>query len=281
MKDISRIKSFVKVNMLRYRIGRSISAGAAPVLVHQMGKVGSTSLCQTLRSMGGLPPVVQTHFLTEKGIARAYATFKNWDSPPPSHLRISKMISPFFLQKYPTSNLMWYVATMVRDPIARQISDIYQNPEIVGQTARGIPDPQVVLSYLSNYFQNFDEPTDYVCHWFDTEFVQLLDIQVYERNFSEKHYDIFKKKNVRALVFRLEDFSDIGHRALEKWLGRPVNFRAQQLNTSRERDSFNSYQSVKENLKIKRSDLEKVYSTKFSRYFYGDMKSQLIDYWAN
>ncbi len=282
LMNIAKIKGWTALKTRQLAVRLALARGRAPVLVHQMGKVGSTSLLHALRGLRDLPPVCQTHFLTPEGIGEAKATLRGWGITKANHLGFSDFVAPR-VRARESAGTSWQVITIVRDPVARQLSDIYQNPGVVGEAKDGVPSAERVLEHLTEYFRNFDESTDFVCRWFQREFIELFDFPVYGQSFPyEQGYEIFEGGNVRALVLQLEDFPGVidDGEALGAFFGREIPAKISQRNAAHDRDSFNSYDAAKSNLKIPRADLEKIYSTAFARHFYSDCREAFITRWA-
>lgn len=277
-----KLKALLFLTYSKLSVRNALRSGRAPILVHQMGKVGSTSLMNSLRSLSGMPPICQTHFLSEGGISAAKKTYRKWNSTIPNHMRFADFIAPR-VNFHTCDRPLWHVVSIVRDPVARQLSDIYQNPQIVGEGADGVPEPDRVLKYLSTYFREFDESTDFVCQWFKREIIDFFGFPVFAGRFPvENGYELFERQNLRLLIIRLEDFPGVIDNgwAIGEWLQRPVSLKVAQQNAARARESFSSYNKVRESLKLSRMDLEKVYSTDFFNHFYRDKKEEFIARWA-
>ena len=95
---------------------------SAVVAVHQVGKVGSTSVVDTLRDLLPGEPVHQTHALSER---RMLDAMRRW-------LERSQRISEFKMRENLVSSVEvsralaeglpqhdWYLLSLVREPIAR------------------------------------------------------------------------------------------------------------------------------------------------------------------
>jgi len=267
----------------KYALSATMRKGEPPILVHQMGKVGSTSLASELRKCSALALVYQTHFLSQQGFDEAIAVTEGWGRGESIHLKVSAQLMPY-LDLPKREEKPWRVVTSVRDPVARQLSDAYQNPQVVGLPRGVTPDPLQVLEYLKQYFINFDETQDYACRWFQREIIDLLGVRVYESAFPvEQKYQILEQAGVRLLLFRVEDseavFNDKA--AFNQWLGQSVDLNMSKANSAADRASYESYKKVKADFKLPREVLEKVYSTQFARHFYGDRREALIDSWSS
>ena len=64
----------------------------------------------------------------------------------------------------------WRIITLVREPISRGISDLFQDverffPDLID--GNGKVEKSRAIELLQERFRNYDESTDYVCAWFD------------------------------------------------------------------------------------------------------------------
>jgi hypothetical protein len=278
-RSIKKQLWYLKAN---FALNATLRAGKMPILVHQMGKVGSTTICSELRRNSMLPPVFQTHFISRESLEEANRITDDWGRKSP-HLKIGASLMPLFENRNEASP-SWHIVTVVRDPVARQLSDVYENPEVIGVEHGATPDPSNVIDYLTNYFENFDEDKDYVCQWFEREIIRQMNIPLYEMEFpQEQNYQLIEHAGIRLLAFRIEDYADILNEgvAFNQWLGQSVKMNASSSNSASDRDSFESYKRVKSGLKIPKSALDRIYDTKFSRHFYADHRDALIHKWSS
>ena len=97
------------------------------VLVYQMAKVGSQTVVRSLRASRPRPRVFHVHTMTAGGMA-AMERFYRWSRVPSlpgaGHLLVSRYLRDQMRQGVTPGR--WKVVTMVRDPIARNISLIFQ-----------------------------------------------------------------------------------------------------------------------------------------------------------
>ena len=280
--SIQTIKKQLWYLKAKLSLNATLRAGKMPILVHQMGKVGSTTICSELRRNSGLPPVFQTHFISRASLEEANRITDDWGRKS-THLKVGASLMPLFEGRDETSQ-PWRIVTVARDPVARQLSDVYQNPEVVGSANGATPDSNHVIEYLMDYFVNFDEKEDYVCQWFEREIIDQMNIPLYETEFpKDKNYQLIEHDGIRLLAFRIEDYLDILNEgvAFNEWLGQQVQMNASRSNSASDRDSFKSYLRVKDGLKIPVTALEKIYDTKFARHFYADSRDALIRKWSS
>ena len=163
------------VQWFHVRNGLKGIEGRNPVLVYQMGKVGSSTVTQALARIEGLGPVIQLHTLSESGVARAIAkTRASGRRRLDRHLLVSKALSkraPFPCR----------IITMTREPIARAISLVFQDrqrrmPEAI--RSDGTVDPLLAERAVSGLLASgvgLADPTG----WFDNELRDVFGIDVF------------------------------------------------------------------------------------------------------
>lgn len=107
----------------RRKISRVTEGRARGLLIYQMGKVGSSSVTEALDA---LPDVetVHIHYLQPERIhaIQESQTARGLRSPF-SHLDRARLILEFFLPLQPRLD----VISLVRDPVARNVSAFFQN----------------------------------------------------------------------------------------------------------------------------------------------------------
>lgn len=110
-------------------------------------------------------------------------------------------------------NVKWKIITLVREPIAKEISTLFQvgakvNRNLIDET--GEFDVSLVLKYFNDRFDKFDESIDNANLWFDKEIRRVFNVDVYEYPFDqEKGYTMIHEKNIDLLILRLENLDNI------------------------------------------------------------------------
>lgn len=111
-------------------------AGEPPILVYQMGKVGSTSVTETLR-MANIGRRIYHFQILRPERVRVYEEFHKKSSPINSNDRYRKLKYVWlcqYIRKQIEQGLSgkkkWKIVTLVRDPIGRSISDFFQNSTV-------------------------------------------------------------------------------------------------------------------------------------------------------
>jgi hypothetical protein len=110
--------------------------GHKTILVYTMGKVGSSTVYQTLRANNVSQIIYHLHFLSQENIVRISEKYKRAGIPQKrvkirqllrgdiDHLTASKA-----LNNIPHAR-RWYIVSLVRDPVSTFLSHVFQNPTI-------------------------------------------------------------------------------------------------------------------------------------------------------
>ena len=109
-------------------------ASKEPIIIYQMGKVGSSTILRSLRALDIDTPIFHTHTLTVEGRAHGEAIFGHKPQsyfPRSKHLLESEYLCKEIERSLKRKIGKWKVVTLVRDPIARNISSFWRNRSIV------------------------------------------------------------------------------------------------------------------------------------------------------
>jgi hypothetical protein len=263
------------------RIGSGDFVKTPPILVYQMGKVASTTVFDTLEQLGLANPVYQIHFLTPGGIERGRAFYRSINaSTLPEHIVVGMALA-WKLRRTPGARCK--VITLVRDPIARDISGFFQHAETSHRTLT-YEHGQVALRHtaefrqeLERFFEAYDETTDFACTWFDSELKTVFGIDVYRHPFPhESGYTIIRGNSATVLVLRAENLNQCLATALREFLELPeaVRIPVRRANTVEDRRVADAYRRVSESLRLNRGTCERVYASRHCRHFYSDREIQ-------
>lgn len=193
----------IKINECRRKVGGIESYAQEAfellnpdsIIVYQPGKVGSTTVCQGLEICG--VPSVHIHdintysnvkFGFHKGISEIYHYWVE-------HISNEKCIN---------------IISLVRDPIARSISSYFQHfhdTYIINMSNVNCDTLKGVTDYIIKE-QKCGE-NGYMFQWFDNEFNNIFDIDVYKYPFNkEKGYSIIHKDNINILLLQMEKLNE-------------------------------------------------------------------------
>lgn len=249
------------------------------LLVYQMGKVGSSSVTQHLRNRLDDWEVFQIHTLTQAGALRVEERYRR-----ASTIRSRSLIDRHILESRYLMRLLdgsrktpLKTISMVRDPVARNISAFFQTFEVdfaqkyreSGEDAafENIDVDELVDTFLFNSQQFRHE---YPLVWFDEELRVSLGIDVYKVPFDHaRGTQTYQNPQCDLLVMKMEDFSRALIPSVEAFLNVEVG-EVQPSNTAASKPYSKVYRDFVESIRLPEEYLDKVYSSRFVRHFYSD-----------
>lgn len=273
-KMINIIKGYVKVLLC------FISSKKKHVLILTMGKVASSSVYESLKVKVKKCGVYHIHFLSKKMLDESKGYFQGKNIPTPYHIAIS-----FALNKINAKEKS-KIITLVREPISRVISDFFQNhekyePELFSENTTDFK--KNVLERITKLIHEYTPDDNYETRWFNEEIVDNLGINIYEKDFNyPEGYTIYKDINNKnkLIVIRLENLNEVFLKAMYEFLNiNNVNMVVNNVGGAKEYSDVYDY--VKNNLIISKDACEKIYSSKYMRYFYTNKETKaFISKWS-
>ena len=185
---------------------------APPILIYQMGKVGSASIQASLNALD--LPSIHAHFLSWqslKDVENYYLTKPHANIP--EHVSRSKRLRAIIDETW--GRIRWKVITLVREPIARTISDVFQNLNFSMPHINDFDENdafKLVSANILEQFNKFDEKKDYICTWFDKEIKDVFNLDIYALKLRKRDgFQIFRAENADILLIKLEKFANVDH----------------------------------------------------------------------
>ncbi len=267
----------------KLRLADTRSAGP-PLLIFQMGKVGSSSVQRSLRALNLDMSIYHPHFLTpdymtiyEEKRRQLLGTDRAGDL---KHIWECQYLSEQINKR--VNGRKWRVLTLVREPIARNISAFFETLEVEPLEARDHYrikaghkslyhfDITVSLDHLEElvdlFLKEFDHDTPLV--FFDREIKGVLGIDVYDGEFpKEKGYQIYRGDQVDVLLMRLESLNECVGDALKEFLNID-NFTLLNTNIGSQKVYAPIYQKLKDSLTLPDSYIEQMLGSRYARQFY-------------
>lgn len=240
------------------------------VLVYQGRKVGSSTIMKSLEAVGC--GSIHIHY------------FHPWMNgiPPEESLEYLQKI-----QRIISSKEKIRIITLVRDPLARDISSIFQSitdltrdwyQHLSYQLTSGIietlyngcdgltdADLKPVAALLKN--SNFDRNRPWLFSWFDFELKEIFNIDVYVHPFDkEKGYSIIRQNNVECMVIKLEKLNECTE-YIADFLG-VKEFSLHNSNIGNDKPYSYLYKKCKQALEIPEDLIDYYYAGDSIRHFY-------------
>lgn len=267
-----------KIPMIEY------NPDACPVLIYQMGKVGSSTIEASLQH-ANVPNVIHCHHLSNQGLNHLLdvGVKNNWkriDEQFIDGVRVRKLLT-----KLNQINHEIKVISLVRETISLEVSAVFQNirrlyPHLTYSKNRlKVPE---LYEILVKRFNNYSRSFSYFTSWFDDELNRFFNVDVFSSPFNhEKHYQILKFDNVSILLMKMEDINSHFPAAAKEFLGLP-DIEIIRTNSGSEKNYKEDYDLILRHLKYPKEVCEDVYSTKVFNHFYTQKEKEgFIKKWVN
>jgi lipopolysaccharide biosynthesis protein/glycosyltransferase involved in cell wall biosynthesis len=256
-----------------------------PIIVFQMGKVGSWTIVNSLRSELKNSrlniDVHHVHFLADFDVIEEFA-LKTKLRPEEQIKHIAQSRK---LRAKIDANVhsRWNIITLVREPIARSISTFFQVlPEEIPDWKTRFNGGDLDLRLLRDKFLARADIHHGADNWFEKQLKPLTQIDVFDTEFSiAAGYKIYENGlRFRVLILRLEDLDRVGQIAIREFLGLE-QFRIMRSNTSDTKDYFEVYETFKR-LPLPIHFIDNAYSSRYARHFYSKKEIEgFIKKWSS
>ncbi len=252
---VSKTRLFLSTNYWRTR--------NICVLIYTGGKVGSSTVYYNLKNCMPNTSVLHVHFLSETWL-KSFRESGKWLSNIGKAQIVSKTLSQ-------NPNKKVKIITLVRDPIARDVSDIFQNWKTIFEINKIDELKEIdVQNYLSESKFNQTET------WFDTEFKEYTGINILDMPFDkQKGYSIYNFKECDILCLKLEMLNKVFDEATDLFLG-VKNIKNNIRNVSLEKEGADLYKKIKDEFNLSENRLNEIYSTQFLTHFYSE--KEIVDF---
>lgn len=258
------------------RTGRAIRRNLRreyAVLVYTMGKVGSRTIGDTIRSAEPGFGVYHVHFLTKEQLDLREEGVRS-DFRRLNKLKFHVVVGQHFrkLLEGGLERRRLRIVTAVRDPVSTHISSffhlLYRNPlfdyrEIHREDLRG-----AVKKLTGLYLE--DLSPERVTRWFDFEMKAALGLDVYAAPFPrERGYAIYRGDHPDTLLIKAECLDTSLPDALREFFGK-LPFSQTDSNRARDKDYHRLYTAFRREIRLPRQFLDSMYSSPYARHFYSD-----------
>jgi|SRR5690554_795485 len=255
------------------------------IIIYNMGKVGSTSMYESLIKAFPNQDIYHLHRLNtdylkqrEKMIKSDVYGKKHYSR----HLTTSLLWKPQWvksiIETHDYNNLK--IITMVREPISRNISLFFQwiDFEETEQSYRfksrnnnypfDIVTPKNDISELYEcFFNNFVH--DSHLDWLKTEMNTVINLDLLDSPFNLKNgYSIIQSEEAEVLVLKLESINSNFKSAMNDFFGK--EFDLINANESTNKDINKVYKEFKKNIKFPELYINTLYESDYMKHFYSD-----------
>lgn len=245
-------RHWVKSMSIRY--GR----GEIPVLVFQVGKVGSSTVYYSLKAAG--IACEHVHRIAPEGIARV-ADERRRKGLPVKDERVGLALN----DRIRRSDGKVRIVTMVREPVSRNISAFFQNlTDYYGERPlEAISVDEAIRRFMEEY------PHHVILNWFDSEFEPVTGISLFDHPFpAGTQWMIVNEGRFEILVLRVEAPDDVKKEALERFL-RLDSLELVRANVGGIKDYARLYEDFRRHISLPAEYLDRMLDSKYARHFYG------------
>jgi len=253
-----------------------------PLIIYQMGKVGSKSVKRTLETLNLDMPIYHSHLLTKARIAETEKKRKKFFRTSKESYLKRPWLNQFLRTKINKgmADNKWKLITLTRDPVARNLSTFFENLEVrsinnsdtiviesdyydIDALTVTSDDVQVLMELFYDRVKH-DSPLEF----FDHELKKVFGVDVYGSEFPKsKGYKIYNDKIADVLLIRLEDLDYRAPEAFKEFLDID-NFILKHENIGSNKNYSAIYARFKKEIHLSEAYLEKFYNSKYMRHFY-------------
>lgn len=263
-------------NKIYYNLSHNVeSKHKEKVIVYQMGKVGSTTILKSLQTLNNLD-VYHVHTLTKDGIKNVEEMYKRRFYR--THNIYEHLLESQYLRKQLDKGLegknKWKVVTLVRDPIAKNISSFFQHLESrLGYKYKNKLDSmkmEDIVKELMELFLNRINGYKKSLTWFERELKPVFGIDIYSKDFPKsKGYGIYESESASVLLIRLENLNECANDAFKTFLN--INsFTLLESNTGSNKGYSNIYRSFLEHIVLPEKYINEIYTSNYVKHFYSE-----------
>jgi hypothetical protein len=261
------------------------SLGKQPLVIYQMGRVGSTTILRSLQSLDLDGSLFHVHVLSHENIKNVEKEYYSENRkilrrsywPETRHLYMS-----YFLRKQLDKDLKgkrWKFVTLIRDPIARNISYYFFSIGLnkldrllpinffEQRRSNSVKTRKLAKRFLRRFHENSVE-YKIPLTWFDFEFRPVLGIDVFSSEFPKSMgYQIYEGEFADVLLLKLESINETAAEAFAEFLGLQ-KFSLVTTNTARERQYYSTYKEFLKLADLPLGYIDKIYDSKYVQHFY-------------
>lgn len=273
-----------------------------PLLVYQMSKVGSSSVDVSLKARVA-DPVFHIHQLSFAGLDASIAETQKWQADNRNNRKETdetRVFNEFYFQfllrnlhqhrslreklEQGKHTLRLRVISLVRDPIAREISEFffnfYKHPELSQVPQDELVDKTIELLKKKKEAILAD-PNNWALTWFDSEFRSVLGIDIFQHAFDQrKGYSIIDAGTTQVLLIKMEHLDRCFTEAVAAFLHIP-DMALITKNHALKKEYYPIYRQVLERITIRKDILDTVYNSKLVRHFYSPQEiASFIARWS-
>jgi len=255
-----------------------------PILIYQMGKVGSTTVEQSLleayKKMGIRVPIYRYHILNNFDVHEQISR----NNRPNIAETLAELNRGRILRKRIDNDksTRWKIISLVRDPLAKTVAAFFQLiNEFFPDWKKQFENGELTVDSLYHFFLSRMLGFNSSGNWFDAQIKAVFEFDVFAEPFPiETGYKIFSNQRADLLLIRLEDLNTCAGKAIQEFLG-IENFEILITNVGREKEYASLYQEFRSK-PFPKEYVIRWYDTQYAKHFYSDEeRMRFIKRWVS
>jgi hypothetical protein len=245
------------------------------ILVYQSGKVGSSSICNSLTKLN--INVTHVHMLTDSFIYDLVPELA-W-APTIDELHIIRKSSKYCSDRIKMSEKL-KIITLVREPLIRDYSQFLYHMDELVRAERLPPEGPSRKAFADGIrrraTQNGKCKYGYQFEWFDQELKAVFGIDVYAHPFdAEVGYSIITQGNIDVLVVKLERLNELEN-VVGAFVGAP-HFKLINTNEAKNKSYSARYKSFRRFENLPREVVDMYYDgNRLMNHFYAEVEREVF-----
>lgn len=237
--------------------------GYEPVLVYQMAKVGSSAVVDALAQHP--LPVFHVHRVNPENLIRLREERRRlgWEvGPIPPHDELGMRLHRRVFSRGRRAR----VVTLVRDPIARNLSSYFEHLDAIWHTTdahQSIPIEDLCRGFVERFFHT--EPLT----WFENEMLPVLGIDVYVQPFPEEGHAVIRDGRAEVLILKSESSDEAKSAALSRFLGID-GITVRRSNETQSKAKGETFRRFRQTLRLSHAYIDEMLSARYTRHFYSE-----------
>ena len=264
------LSSYFRTRKFVAGVAKRIRGAGRCLLIYQMGRVASQTINDTAKQALPGVPVVHVHWLSDKNLASAIGRARGrYGFVRQRHLLVARKIRAL-LDSEEGRSLDWLVISVVRDPVARNLSEYFLTlEEYHFKDAFKIyrDHPEQIDQWVSYFVHEYDHLSR--CRWFDEEIGEVLGVNVLDVPFDHERKFLLHEGRIKVLVLRQEDLETGLANGFQALTGvRPEQIARRHISSEDEHAGL--YRALVERVKLPEVLLDRIYGCPWVRHFYGE-----------